>query len=501
MVHPYEEIRAWAARWSQEWFLGPDGEDRFQVGGVSAGWATHVDAFESLMSHAARHWLRSGEQTASGLFAKVKRVGLDRVARTTALRVLARPSAASIHKGAPALIIEVPTTSMLEPALLTIAALQGQATVGAADPRAYRRLRASGARPAGLYLPWRQQQSALRQAARDVSRARDHLLQHPPPIVFRDRDVTREVLNALDHLITRSMPWLGPERASLASFMDLAQPRAIAVASDQHRIGRIVSELARATETQVVVLQHGLPQMRIGLLPVVADRVATWSQASNEWFVGHGTDLDHLTVTGNPRLDALISLDREKSERDVQAELDLDGAPRLLLILSPTAADVNRHVADVAIRAVETLTPAALIIKLHPGQGSWSEIQSMARTSPARARIRIQRQTPIAPLLGWASAVLLHRSTVAVEALAARTPVGAIDVPGAASGAELELAPLELPRCSTPRDVVEWITGDLDRETYLARRRPAIERLAGPLDGSSAARIAGLLSARPPASR
>lgn len=493
LASDYDEARQWAIRWSQTWFLDASGRDRFQIGGVSAGWATHVDAYYVLLRHAATHWLRNREETASGPLALLKTTGLDRQVRAVAMRWLAPPPrSATFFSGEPAVIVEIPTPSMLEPAVRTLSALGNRASVAASDPRAIRRLRPQCS-PVGLYLTRHRSKALVRAAAGQAHAAHASFRRDPPSITFQGRDVTAEVLGALDGLITRSMPWVAPEREAVADLLAAASPSSIAVASDQHRIGRIVAALARERGIPVIVLQHGLPQMPVGLLPVVADTVATWSIASNEWFSDHGTSRNRLRITGNPRLDQLLHFDRGQARSSVEARVGVGGRERLLLALSPTSVGVNRAVAHISIRLVEDRPSSSLIIKLHPGQGNWTWVKGLVKRSPARGRIRIVRSVPLYALLGWATLVLLHRSTVAVEALAAGTPVAVVDVPSATSGADLELRGLDLPRFQSVESGHDWLESEADPAAYFRARKSAIERLAGPVDGRSSARVARLL--------
>ena len=46
----YPLARGWAAHWCQRWFLDSEGEDRLRLEcGVSAGWATHIEAYLLLL--------------------------------------------------------------------------------------------------------------------------------------------------------------------------------------------------------------------------------------------------------------------------------------------------------------------------------------------------------------------------------------------------------------------------------------------------------------------
>jgi hypothetical protein len=108
----------------------------------------------------------------------------------------------------------------------------------------------------------------------------------------------------------------------------------------------------------------------------------------------------------------------------------------------------------------------------------------------------LQRE-PLYPLLEWADVTLLHRSTVAVESLAAGTPVGILATAEAPGAADLELSSLRLPRAEAGSQVPELISSLASmREGYFSERREALQRVVGPLDGRSSERVAELLLRR-----
>jgi len=245
-------------------------------------------------------------------------------------------------------------------------------------------------------------------------------------------------------------------------------------------------QIAARFHVPVTVLQHGLPQAEVGYLPIVADRVAAWSETSVEWFVERGSDPSRFTVTGNPRLDALSATRAPSPSRDAAAK-----GPRLLLALSPTARSTNTGVVSTALGALDRMPAARLVVKLHPGHREWSWVTDLVRASHAQGRVRVTKHESMPDLLQWADVTLVHRSTVALESLVTGTPVVII-----ASGPPPELGSLDLACALDPEalnEAVSRLEAPAERSRWLQERTSRIERLSGPLDGGSAGRIAALL--------
>lgn len=481
-VAGYEEARAWAAYWSQRWFLDPEGRDAFSIHGIDAGWATHVEAFLLLQRFALEAIGEHGHRQSPSLIRTLKSRGLDRAVRSLGMRASSRPA---LERRPIAVIVEIPTPSGLEPgAAVAQTAGTDSCAIAASDPRAVWQLRRRGLRPHALHLPWLDELREVRAARRVVAAAWHDRRAAPPRMALRGRDVSMKALTALRPLALRSMPWIAAEHEAVERWVDVVQPAAIAIASDQHRIGRLVEAVARRHDVATVVLQHGLPQAPVGYLPVVADRVATWSDSSSAWFEAHGTESDRLQVTGNPRLD-LLARGRIGSAKAVS----------ILLPLSPTTPSTNRALVLDAIAALNRLPEAELVVKLHPGQSDWASIQRLIEERGGN-RVLVRRHEALYPLLAAASVTILHRSSVAVESLAAGRPVVVYRAGSEPTVADEELRALQLPVVDTAEGIAEAVTGLSrieERERYFAERRTSIDAATGPLDGESAARIVALL--------
>jgi hypothetical protein len=489
----YEDARRWAAHWCQRWFLGPNGEDLLRIDGVDAGWATHVDAYEALLRFALRRDGQSARRAPS--FTRfTKEHGFDRALRALGLQAIGAPLAGTKAPapGSVAVVVEIPTPSMIDsPALVARYLGPGRSTVVTTDPRAFRLLERTGLRPQALVSGWRAARDAARRVLPAIQQGWAAVESVREPMPLAGRDVRDGALESLRGMVTRSLPWIGAEIAAVGEFLDAARPVSIALASDQHRTGRVTSEVAAQRGIPVVVLQHGLPQAPIGYLPVVASKVASWSTASRNWFIEAGTDPRRVEVLGNPRFDELVNSGRVAEGPG--------GDPRILLALSPTSLAINAAATALVLQALEELPSAGLMIKLHPGQGDWSYVRRLVRGSPVADRVEIRRSSPLVPLLLWADVTVIHRSTVAVDSLAAGKPIAVLDVRDGLHAAQLELGELNPPVADSPRHLVELILElARDRAVFFSTRARAVESLVGPIDGGAAARIGDYLLARAP---
>lgn len=499
------EAFAWAEQVASTWYLDAGGTDRMAFDGLEVGPTMLIEAFDSILELTRR---LGGESGAPGLrmFRALKRKGIDRSARAWSFRATVGIGGGHWRKipgraesqGAEILFVsELATPSTLEPSILAAQALPtGSFRVATADPRSDRAWRHVGFEPRPLVLSLAEERRILATASLSARAAWESFAHDPPAFAFRGKDVTADVVGVLRPLIIRSVPWLAVERRALERTLELAAPTCVVVASDQHRIGRLTATLSSGGRCRLVVIQHGLPQDAIGFVPVVADTVAIWSRSSAEWFMSHGTDPGRLVETGNPRLDPLIRSDRSLVANAAAARLGLTGRPRLLLALSGLSSVTTAAATRLAVDALNHMPEATLIIKLHPGGGDWGSLNRIvAGIGKARSRVRVIDRERLDPLLSWADLVLVHRSSVAMEALAAGTPVAVADLDGK-SIADLELAGLDLPRvvsASAVATTAEALAQEPERLSYLNKRRTRLESIAGPLDGLSANRIASVL--------
>lgn len=488
------EARSWAESQAQTWFLADD--PPLTVGGVEIGWPLQVDAFDAFLRVAVQAAGVTADAHSFSVARTAKRFGVDRALRANAMRPLGGTPQAPPQPAAAMFVSEVPTPSMLEPSLRVAAQLpREKVAVAAADPRALRRWRRAGFDAAALLLPWREERRMVATGRRQAAQAWDAFVARRPSFAFGNQNVTEAVMRELRWLIRNSTPWLAVELLALQRMIKVRRPASVVVATDQHRIGRLAVTACEGTSANVVVLQHGLPQTPIAFLPLVANQIYVWSEGVRSWFIRHGTQASQVIVVGNPRIDDLMQSDRDTLRAGVDADHGLAATRRLLVPLSPLGMDANLAVLRIVIDAARADPDLVSVVKLHPGSGDSRPIRQRIGDAGLGRRISILQHEPLMPLLLWADVTFLFRSTVALESIAARTPVVVAEY-GPVSIADDELAALALPKAASGRDLadhVKRLSVQSERETYLAQRGDEAQEMTGPLDGRASARIASLL--------
>lgn len=484
----FEEAREWAAHWAKHWFVGPDGHDRLTLeNGISAGWATHVEAYGLLLDFALDELgIPRGR---SSLHGRLRARGWDRAIRAAGLRLAKSSSASTLDQGV-VFVIEIPTPSATEPIRRVAAAIPPQRrALLSADPRVIRTLRRDGLSAMPLTLSFRDQQRCLRLDGQRALEALDHVQGAPPTMLLRGHNVAPDAIRQIHRWLRRSLPWLTVESRALFESVDRLRPGTLVVASDQHRIGRLSAHVAGELGISLTVLQHGLPQSELGFLPVIADRIAAWSPDSVAWFAERGTNMARLEILGNPRMDSL------SATREQKIAASAGTRPRLLLALSPAAVSTNQRVLSTSLEVLALMREAELVVKLHPGYREWSWVAPVIASKSYKDRVRVAHHEDIGDLLRWADVTLVHRSTVGLDSLAAGTPVVAV-LSDAPSVAEVELSHVGLPRADEPSALAAAVAPFLEssgREAWFQVHDASISQASGPLDGRSANRIATML--------
>lgn len=493
------EVTLAVERWAKSWFQTSSGDDVLSLDGLPCGWALHIEIADAVLDAVLPALGQRTRLVGRPMFRGLKRRGVDRAIRAWSLRTLAVTSLrrGGLARSDVAFISELATPSTTDGLIAVAARLPDPPAIGVADPRALRRWRAAGLDPSPIVVSPAEEFRQIRSVRGSVEDRWRAACRHPPLLEIGGIDLTPIAIEAAEPIVRRSLPWVIVEAAGIRSFLEAAQAHTVVLATDQHRIGRLTTHVAAERGTRSVVLQHGLPQATLGYLPLSADRLAAWSEASAQWFVERGTPVARVTVVGNPRLDWLAGRDRAEDRARVDQTLASAGAPRVLLALSVASVRSNRRLVEVALQALALMPMAALVIKLHPGGSDWREVLLESTWGDdVRRRTKVVDRPAIERFLGWADVVVVHRSTVAGEALAAGCPVIVVET-GERSIATAELATLHLATASDGPGLSTVAVSLADPKAareYVESRHEALERIMGPTDGRSAERAANLVT-------
>jgi hypothetical protein len=134
-----------------------------------------------------------------------------------------------------------------------------------------------------------------------------------------------------------------------------------------------------------------------------------------------------LTVTGSPRLDALVRAAAALSPDDITATLDATGAGRSrALVLFVAKYRQARHVLAALADAVADMPHVQLAIKTHPAETP----DAYRPVAEGRANVRVlPAAAPLAALLRASQAIVTVNSTVALDAAVLGVPALVIGLP------------------------------------------------------------------------
>ena len=188
------------------------------------------------------------------------------------------------------------------------------------------------------------------------------------PLDFQGVDLSGVLLRWLE----QRAALVGANQAKLIEQIDRHlhawRPDLLVLDEDATPMARGAIYLGRKYGIRSVVLQHGVPFVRFGFAPMLADCVAVWGEASKQQLIGWGVPGDRIVVTGCPKHDCLIRISSSPSHP----------RPRLLLLCTvPPTADrpdslefhltprTHRRLLHAACSAAQQLQ-ADLLIKAHP---------------------------------------------------------------------------------------------------------------------------------------
>lgn len=271
------------------------------------------------------------------------------------------------------------------------------------------------------------------------------------------------------------------EHLELANtLLDRVRPELLVVGNDRWWVGLGFVLAARARGIPTLCVQDGITADIAGWRWLAADRLAASGVDWPRLLVRHGVAAERITITGQPRYDALCAVRDRLGGADVRGALALDPAARYVLFASQPhqTGEYVRQVLDAILQVPE----ANVLLRPHP-----SEAPGKYDAWLGAGRVSLRPADDIFALVRAADVVVTEYSTVALEAAILGVPVVTATFGGRPSPvpyAELGLAipaagPAEL--TAAVRAVVAGraaaVPGDL------------LEELVGPLDGQSARRV------------
>jgi hypothetical protein len=185
--------------------------------------------------------------------------------------------------------------------------------------------------------------------------------------------------------------------------------------------------------------------------------IAAWGEGSARFFELQGIPRGRISLTGSPRFDSLSAVDWIAAGERLRGRLALP--KRTLLLLSNPIDDQGfcstREKIDLLRRFAVSIAPLlghgglALIIKLH-GREDRAALETALGSLVTGQRVRVLQDVPLYPLFSVAKAAIVIASSVGLEALLFRLPLGVLETPHSgfahdyvSGGAAIPLSPGE----------------------------------------------------------
>lgn len=283
------------------------------------------------------------------------------------------------------------------------------------------------------------------------------------------------------------------EHLALANtLLDRVRPELLVVGNDRWWVGLGFVLAARARGIPTLCVQDGITADIAGWRWLAADRLAASGVDWPRLLVRHGVAPARITITGQPRYDALCAVRDRLGGEDVRGALALDPAARYVLFASQPhqTGEYVRQVLDAILQVPE----AHVLLRPHP-----SEPAGKYDAWLGAGRVSLRAADDIFALVRASDVVVTEYSTVALEAAILGVPVVTATFGGRPSPVPYAELGLAIP-AGGPAELTAAIRAVVAGRAA-AVPRDVLEELVGPLDGQSARRVAEAVRAALAAAR
>ena len=295
----------------------------------------------------------------------------------------------------------------------------------------------------------------------------------------------RESLGALHSRLRGDwIPRLEPWALHVQEVLRQVRPRVLVVGNDRFWSGQTFIRLARQQGVVTVCIQDGIGSEEPDWTYSSAEHLLASGSLWPRLLARFGSGGQQVAVVGQPRYDGQFQ--RARALRAGVAESGEGGTGRVLLVLQEI------HGPDYAKAVVEEILRmegAEVLIRPHPAHRP-TEFQGLRQP-----RVRVGESDDIESDLAWADLVITEYSTVAVEALALGLPVLSVTLSGRPSVLDFSVPGQaeSVGRKSAISAAVARLLAGTGGPDTTDRRGTLLDELVGPLDGSSAARVAEIV--------
>ena len=285
--------------------------------------------------------------------------------------------------------------------------------------------------------------------------------------------------------------------------------------SDANPVIRSMTKSLQLEGKQGLVLLHGIdiftPEASefLGkyLVPPIADKIATWGEASRDWHLSQGIPPNKVEAASCADFDAFLSMSSH-SKNAVRRYLRIPASSKVILYIlahgnrktaipyfGETRDEILQNLEDVA-SSIASISQLHLIARPHPGDSHPEEIKQIIQNE-GKANIKYcDALLPLTYYLKAADIILTYSSSAAIQAMVFNKDVIIYNRSGRPESQSYIQGGTAL-RVSRNEDLVPTINEILGKNslrTELAERKNKFVRhCAGPIDGEATKNISSLI--------
>jgi hypothetical protein len=196
------------------------------------------------------------------------------------------------------------------------------------------------------------------------------------------------------------------------AILDALQPKVVVVGNDRWWVGQAFVQLARRRGIPTVAVQDGVEGIHPTWFWTSADRYCASGTHLKEQLLAHGVPHGRVTVTGQPRYDALFATPEPDARVRVRESLGLSADGLYVLFAAQPMQDAA--FAPQVVEAVLSVPGARVLLRPHPSS-PLAPYQALAERH-GDGRVCLQRAASINDLLRAADVLVTQHSTVVIEA-------------------------------------------------------------------------------------
>lgn len=277
----------------------------------------------------------------------------------------------------------------------------------------------------------------------------------------------------------------------LSNLFEKSKPEALVVWTDMVPFERICVLIARKTGTKSLVVQHAAFRAALkkskwvtGFAPVEADKISVWGSVFKKSLTEHKVPGKKIVVTGTPKVDILYT--KRFEDRKIRKQLGI--GKEKIVVLAPQLSFDKKKAFEIA-KAVEKIKGAKLVVKTHPADSIETYRKIVGEKGVVVQNISLY------DLLHAADAIIIHCSTVGLEAMCLGRPVLFYGGKQLINSFYYDLETGAYPKNKKELEIcLEGILNDSKkRKTLLKKTGTIVKRTMFKKDGKSTKRVAKLV--------